>query len=108
MHGKGGRAIESNPDRKSLRDHHPVEVAADDGKTGAVFIGRLHARAQAVARTVEPFVNEGMSFTPKRSVIVEAVLRDFERARDRYHEALRMADRLGGGRGRTPHRTCVV
>src|ERR1700691_3381833 len=47
VHGKGGRAVEPNPDRKSLRDHHPVEVAADDGKTGAVLIRRLHARAQA-------------------------------------------------------------
>src|ERR1700680_1098075 len=47
VHGKGGRAIEPNPDRKSLRDHHPVEVAADDGKTRAALIRRLHARAQA-------------------------------------------------------------
>jgi hypothetical protein len=29
--------------------------------------------------------------------MVEAVLRDFERARERYHEALRVADRHGGG-----------
>jgi hypothetical protein len=57
---------------------------------------RLQASAQAVARTVEPFVNEGMTFTPKRSEIVEAVLRDFERAKERYHEALRMADQYGG------------
>src|SRR3984885_13568082 len=47
VHGKGWRVIEPNPDRKSLRHHHPVEVAADDGKTGAVLIGRLHARTQA-------------------------------------------------------------
>src|SRR5271170_8375727 len=47
VHGKEGRIIEPNPDRKSLRDHHPVEVAADDGKTGAALIGRLYAGAQA-------------------------------------------------------------
>src|SRR5271155_1079204 len=47
VHGKGGRVIEPNPDRKSLRDHFPVEVAADDGKTGAALIGRLYARAKA-------------------------------------------------------------
>jgi hypothetical protein len=58
---------------------------------------RLQASAQAVVRAVEPFVNQGMSFTPKRSEIVEAMLRDFERAKERYHEALREADRYGGG-----------
>jgi hypothetical protein len=58
---------------------------------------RLQASAEAVARAVDPFVNGGMSFTPKRSEMVEAVLRDFERASERYHEALRVADRHGGG-----------
>src|SRR5277367_7171676 len=46
VHGKGGRAVEPNPDRKSLRDHHPVEIAADDGKTGAALVGRLYAGTQ--------------------------------------------------------------
>src|SRR5580704_18084003 len=47
VHGKRGRVIEPNPDRESLRNHYPVEVAANDGKTGAALIGRLYARAQA-------------------------------------------------------------
>lgn len=59
-------------------------------------LDRLQASAEAVVRAVEPFVNGGMSFTPMRSEMVEAVLRDFERTSERYHEALRAADRHGG------------
>src|SRR5579862_8315130 len=47
VHGERGRIVEPNPDRKSLRDHHPVEVATDHRKTGTALIGRLYAGAQA-------------------------------------------------------------
>src|SRR5271156_830786 len=59
VHGEGGRVIEPNPNRKSLRDHHPVEVTAGDGKTGAVLIGRLDARTQALHPPRKPAVALG-------------------------------------------------
>src|SRR5271169_3284217 len=81
MHGKWGRAIEPNPDRKSLRDHHPVEVAADDGKTGTVLISQLHPRAQAFHPPCKGIVALGHG--PHRRSIADGDSRQFGLAKVR-------------------------
>jgi hypothetical protein len=48
--------------------------------------------ARAIVRAMQPFVEEGMTFTPRRSEVVEALFREFDLARDGYHAALRRVD----------------
>ncbi len=65
-------------------------VEAREGITEA--LRQLQESVHALDRTIQPFL-EGLLFTPRRSEVVEAMFREFDRARDAYHEALRLADR---------------
>src|ERR1700735_1529540 len=40
------RMVEPNPDREPLCDHDPVEITSDLGKSRAVLVAGLYARAQ--------------------------------------------------------------
>jgi hypothetical protein len=53
---------------------------------------QLLESARALVHAMQPFVEEGVSFTPRRSEVVEALFREFDRAKDGYHEALRRVD----------------
>src|SRR5277367_1390514 len=75
VHGKWGRAIELYPDGKSLRHHDPIEVAADDRKTGAVLVRRLHTRAQACHPPHQTMV--ALGHRPHRSAIANGNSRQF-------------------------------
>ena len=55
---------------------------------------RLLESAEAIQRTLAPFVNDGIQFTPARSDIVEVMFHNFDRARVAYHDALRAADQF--------------
>jgi hypothetical protein len=57
-------------------------------------LSQLLESAKAIERTIEPFVTEGLEFTPRRSDLVESMFHDFDRAKVAYHEALRAADQF--------------
>jgi hypothetical protein len=57
-------------------------------------LSQLLEGAKAIERTIEPFVTEGLEFTPRRSDLVESLFHDFDRAKVGCHEALRAADQF--------------
>jgi hypothetical protein len=57
-------------------------------------LAQLLESAKAIQRTLDPFVNEGIQFTPARSDIVEGMFHSFDRAKVAYHDALRAADQF--------------
>jgi hypothetical protein len=57
-------------------------------------MSELLESAKSIQGTLDPFVNEGIQFTPARSDIVEVMLNNFDRAKVAYHAALRAADQF--------------
>lgn len=57
-------------------------------------LSQLLESAKAIQRTLDPFVNEGIQFTPMRSDIVEVMFDNFDRAKVAYHDALRPSDQF--------------
>ena len=67
-------------------------VSAEEEILGA--LSQLLETAKAIERTIGPFVEDGLRFTPRRSERVEAMFHHFDGARDAYYRALREADRF--------------
>ena len=67
-------------------------VSAEEEILGA--LSQLLEAAKAIERTIGPFVEDGLRFTPRRSERVEAMFHRFERAKAAYCRALQEADRF--------------
>ena len=57
-------------------------------------LSQLLETAKSTERTIGPFVEDGLRFTPRRSERVEAMFHHFDRAKAAYYRALREAERF--------------
>ena len=61
-------------------------------------LSQLLETAKSIERTIGPFVEDGLRFTPRRSERVKAMVHHFDRRRGAYYEALGTVDQI------PPHR----
>jgi hypothetical protein len=76
----------------TTRRWHSLPVSPEEDILDA--LSQLLESAKAIQRTLDPFVNEELLFTPARSDNVAVMFNNFDRARVAYHDALRAADRF--------------